>query len=122
LTGSSHRHIDSICTNPHGPCRHVTSMETVAFLPLDTNNDSYFDYNDECVPLVKGSLIHFDGSVVHNTVVKSGSVRLLGPFHIQSMMGVGGPSPTASPTPAPTKMVDSDGDGVPDNVDGTISI
>jgi len=38
------------------------------------------------MPLVKGSLIQFDGTILHNTIVQSGSVRLLGPFHIQSMM------------------------------------
>jgi len=128
LTSSSRRHNDSICTDRHGPCRPVTSMETVAFIPLDTHHDSYFDYNDECVPLVKGSLVHFDGSILHNTIVQSGSVRLLDPFHVQSMMmqvGENEGSPTSAPTSAPTRTpmaVDTDGDGVPDNLDGTDSI
>jgi len=66
-------------------------------------------------------MVHFDGSMAHNTIVQSGSVWLLGPFHVQSMMGMGfGGAPTSSPMPAPT--VDSDGDGVPDNLDGTITI
>ncbi len=117
LTSSTQRHVDAICADTHTPWRTVSSMETVAFLPLDTNPDSYFDYNDECVPLVKGSLVRFDGSVAHNTIIKSGSVRLLGPFNLESMTRVE-IAPTSSPTDAPTP-VDSDGDGVPDNLDGT---
>ena len=54
----------------------------VAFIPLNSNPDAYFQQGGMSVPIVKNSLIQFKGNEPHNTVVKSGVVNMLGPFQV----------------------------------------
>jgi len=70
----------------------VTSEDVIAFMFLNTNDDAHFNHGDSCVPVKKGNLVKFDGSNVHNTVVTSGYVKLLGPMDIKTkrMIGVVG--------------------------------
>jgi hypothetical protein len=52
----------------------------VNFVFLNTNPDAFFVHGDVSIPVIEGHLIHFDGAQMHNTVINSGSVMLLGPF------------------------------------------
>eukprot|EP00978_Attheya_sp_CCMP212_P021561 scaffold63092_cov45-Attheya_sp.AAC.1 len=56
---------------------------------MNTNEDAYFDHGDTSVPIVEGSLVHFQGGKPHNTVVNSGFVNMLGPFDIMGFKSVG---------------------------------
>ena len=83
LTKSSPRHVDcrmdgldmvdTVNKSNDGP---------VGFFVRNTNPSAYFDTDDgkRCIPIVEGTLIHFDGSLPHRTIVKSGFVDLIGPF------------------------------------------
>ena len=89
LTATSDRHVDHLPADESGVRRPVPKGERVAFLPLETNDDAYFDVEDICVPIEEGNLIQFDGGSPHHTVVKSGTVSLIGPFHTKTMENVG---------------------------------
>ena len=54
----------------------------VGFFVRNTNPSAYFETDDgeRCIPIVEGTLIHFDGSLPHRTIIKSGHVDLIGPF------------------------------------------
>jgi hypothetical protein len=90
LTSSSARHIDRLPPDEKGYRPSVPAGDRVGFYALNTNTDAYFDADDMCVPIEEGKLIHFDGNIPHHTVVKGGSVSLIGPFHLKTMKGVGG--------------------------------
>jgi hypothetical protein len=83
ITASTVRHVD----------RHredgTIADEQVAFVFLNDNKDASFVIGDEKVPVISGNMIMFNGNVEHNTVVKSGVVRLLGPFAVSSFKAVG---------------------------------
>ena len=100
LTSTSRPHVDHFQANRHNKRRRrVKPDERVAFVMLNSNEKAHFDHHGEeydrdgdggmCVPVVKGKVVHFDGSVPHNTIVNSGFVQLLGPFHASSMTSVG---------------------------------
>jgi hypothetical protein len=93
LTSSSARHIDRLPPDEKGYRPSVPAGDRVGFYALNTNTDAYFDADDMCVPIEEGKLIHFDGNIPHHTVVKGGSVSLIGPFHLKTMKGVGSPVP-----------------------------
>jgi hypothetical protein len=63
--------------------------DEVAFIFLNDNPDAEFVHGEIKVPVVAGSLVTFMGNVEHNTVVRSGSVRLAGPFQLSSLAFVG---------------------------------
>ena len=54
-------------------------------------DDAYLETDDDelCIPLVEGSAVSFNGGLPHRTVVKSGSVKLVGPFFLSSFASVG---------------------------------
>jgi len=62
----------------------VNGDEDVAFVMLNSNPDAYFQHGGTSVPIVEGSLVYFNGSTPHNTVVNSGRVHILGPFVINA--------------------------------------
>jgi hypothetical protein len=53
----------------------------VAFVFLNTNQDAHFVHDDVSVPVVEGTLVHFNGAIPHHTIVNSGVVQLLGPIY-----------------------------------------
>ena len=70
----------------------------VGFIFGNTNDDAYFETDDGelCVPAVKGTLLSFDGSIPHRTVMKSGHIELIGPFLLSSkVLGAVGKVPSA---------------------------
>lgn len=98
LSSSSVRHVDKLPFNEEGIRPPVPKGEQVGFVPLETNDDAYFDVDNECIPIREGNLVQFDGHLPHHTVVNSGSVSLLGPFHTKTMHNVGDcTSPVSDP-------------------------
>jgi hypothetical protein len=82
----------------------VGNNEMIAFLMLNTNDDAYFSHGETSVPVKEGTIVTFPGEVVHQTVIHSGSVKLLGPFDVLGMQSVGttpAPVTPAPVTPAP---------------------
>ena len=108
LVSTTNRHVDYLAPdenqNRHRSC--VPCGDTVGFIPLNTNKDAHLDVEETCVPIVKDKLVLFKAQAPHHTVVNSGHVSLIGPFHIKSMNNVGVvptslPSP---PVPLPTSL------------------
>mmetsp|Transcript_2490 Transcript_2490/g.3798 ORF Transcript_2490/g.3798 Transcript_2490/m.3798 type:complete len:293 (+) Transcript_2490:224-1102(+) len=105
LTESSRRHTDSriegmTSLNPNDPDGSLT-----AFYVQESTADAYFDTDDDevCIPFVEGSAIYFNGGLPHRSIVKSGAVKLVGPFLLKGLEAVGvGSSPTRIPTRPPT--------------------
>ena len=89
MTASSPQHVDHYPAGTDGKMRSV-DQDRVAFVVLNTNPDAYFVHGDVSVPIVEGSLVHFIGGIPHNTIVNSGSVKLLGPFDAKHFTSVGG--------------------------------
>lgn len=88
LTQSTLRHEDHYegATPGDGACGDaVAPGELAAFVVLDTNDkDAYFDHGETSIPLVKGTVLSFEGDVPHRTVLNSGKqVTLLGPFDLR---------------------------------------
>eukprot|EP00986_Skeletonema_menzelii_P014760 scaffold10191_cov240-Skeletonema_menzelii.AAC.1 len=100
LTESSVRHTDcrleGAPVNPSDPNGSLT-----AFYVQESTADAYFDIDDDemCIPFLEGNVIYFNGGLPHNSVVKSGAVKLVGPFLLQGLKSV----VVATPTQAPTK-------------------
>ena len=42
-----------------------------------------------CIPYVEGSAIYFNGGLPHQSIVKSGAVKLVGPFLLSTLESVG---------------------------------
>ena len=80
-------HRDHYPADKDGKRLPVREDREVAFVFLNSNPDAYFQHGDMSVPVVKGSLVYFNGRVAHNTVVNSGVVHLLGPFEVGPLMG-----------------------------------
>jgi len=75
---TTQRHTDYY-TDAQGVVR--PAEKDVAFVFMNDNPAAYFEYNGELsVPVIKGSLVRFNGLQLHNTVIESGTVELLGPF------------------------------------------
>jgi len=58
----------------------VSGGGVAAFIFMNSNPNAYFDYGGTSIPIIKGNLVSFDGNVPHNTVIKKGSVEILGPW------------------------------------------
>jgi hypothetical protein len=90
--------------DPVGKRRLVEHDERVGFVFLNTNPDAIFVHNKVKVPVVEGHLVHFNGALPHNTIIKSGSVRLLGPFYSADLStSVGSSTLSPMPSPAPSE-------------------
>ncbi len=104
LTESSRRHTD-VRVNGMAPVDSQDSVESlVAFYVHEATADSHFETDDDelCIPFVEGSAIYFNGGLPHNSIVKSGAVKLVGPFLLSSLESVGG-APAPKPTPPAPK-------------------
>lgn len=106
LTSSSHYHQDHLTPGLHDKVKLggkvgffprgsplVPSGDRVGMISLKTSENAYFDIDELCISLEEGKLIQFDGRRPHRTVVNSGSVSLLGPFHFKTMTSVWGAEP-----------------------------
>ena len=103
LAESSPRHID-VQVNGTAPVDSQDSDESlVAFYVHEATADSYFQTDDDelCIPFVEGSAVYFNGGLPHNSIVKSGAVKLVGPFLLSSLESIGCPVPAPPPGPAP---------------------
>lgn len=105
LTESSDRHTDSSLEGPLNPSDPNGSL--TAFYVQESTADAYFDIDDDemCIPFVEGNVIYFNGGLPHNSVVKSGAVKLVGPFLLSSLESVG-----MLATPPPEDSQEEDGD------------
>ena len=108
LTKTSRFHADHLPPDEKGVRNPVPKGSRVAFLPTETNHDAYFEVNGMCLAIEKGRLIEFDGSCPHRTVVNSGSVHLLGPYEVTTMMSVGTPPPSCPDHPCPCETDEGD--------------
>ena len=113
IDATTDKHVDSYLV-PDGERRLVENDKRVAFVFLNTNQDAHFVHDDVSVPVVEGTLVHFNGAIPHHTIVNSGVVRLLGPIYSNEFTATVGtsssapslssaPSSEALPTKAPTK-------------------
>jgi hypothetical protein len=95
IDATTDKHVDSYLV-PDGERRLVENDKRVAFVFLNTNPNAHFVHDNVSVPVVEGTLVHFNGAVPHQTIVNSGVVRLLGPMYTNDFMAtVGGyPEPT----------------------------
>ena len=67
---------------------------------MEDNDDAHFTIGSMSIPVVKGSLVRFNGARSHHTIINSGSVEMLGPFEGGWLSAVCVLEPeTASPTP-----------------------
>lgn len=91
LEETSVPHIDAYPTDIEDPTkkRRVVDDSFVAFVMMNDNPAAFFQHGETRVPIVKGTMVKFAGNVPHNTVITSGSVRLLGPFDVNGLKGVG---------------------------------
>lgn len=84
-------HRDQYPADKDGKQSPVREDREVAFVFLNSNSDAYFQHGDNMsVPVVEGSLVHFNGRVAHNTVVNSGAVYMLGSFEVGPLVGSAG--------------------------------
>jgi hypothetical protein len=73
-------------------------MDDVGFVFRNFIQNATFIYGSDLVTAKKGSLVIFNGSVPHHTVVNSGRVNMVGPFKMDaSMASVGGCAVTFGP-------------------------
>jgi len=88
LDETAEPHIDAYPSkNPQD--RQVVDDALVAFVMMNDNPDAYFEHGDTKVPVLKDTMVKFPGNVPHRTVIGSGIVRLLGPFDVMGLQGVG---------------------------------
>ena len=115
MTESSTRHVDCYLSGRQERPEHV------GFVFLNTNPDAHFVHGESTVPIVEGRMVLFDGGIPHNTIVNSGSVKLLGPFDAKDFTAVGifkeievgtksRKGPKSSKKTAPKKKSDAVGD------------
>jgi hypothetical protein len=62
----------------------VSAESSQGFYVLNDNPHAYFEMND-CIPILKGNFITFNGRKPHRTVIADGSFDLLGPFDLHSL-------------------------------------
>ena len=107
LTESSPRHTD-VRVNGMAPVDSQDSL--VAFYVHEATADSHFETDDDelCIPFVEGSAVYFNGGLPHNSIVKSGAVKLVGPFLLSSLKCVG-VAPPPGPAPKSGKQPKSGG-------------
>jgi hypothetical protein len=105
LTETSVPHVDYYPQMVAGTERKpVGNNELIAFVMLNTNEDAYFSIGETSVPVMEGTSIIFPGNVVHHTVIRSGSIKLLGPFDILGMQCV---EATLAPSSVPVPVIKS---------------
>jgi hypothetical protein len=90
LSSSSNKHVDHHPPSADGRRGRPLDDNRVAFVLLNTNKDAFFDHGDMSIPILEGSLVHFDGGTPHNTVINSGVVSMIGPFEVRGLKSVGG--------------------------------
>mmetsp|Transcript_13060 Transcript_13060/g.16649 ORF Transcript_13060/g.16649 Transcript_13060/m.16649 type:complete len:308 (-) Transcript_13060:198-1121(-) len=90
LTESSVRHTD-VRVEGRTPLEDSDESLT-AFYVQESTADAYFETDDDelCIPYVEGSAIYFNGGLPHQSIVKSGAVKLVGPFLLSTLESVGG--------------------------------
>ena len=94
MTQTSTRHVDGVREVVGGSIKFnplKKSEATTAFYVQEASPDSYFETDDDelCIPFVEGSAVYFDGRLPHQSILKSGAVKLLGPFQLSSLRSVG---------------------------------
>ena len=105
IDATTDKHVDSYLV-PDGERHLVENDKRVAFVFLNTNQDAHFVHDDVSVPVVEGTLVHFNGAIPHQTIVNSGVVQLLGPIYSNDFTATVGNDDvvgTSSPTELPTK-------------------
>jgi hypothetical protein len=95
---------------PDGERRLVENDKRVAFVFLNTNPNAHFIHDNVSIPVVEGTLVHFNGAVPHQTIFNAGVVRLLGPIYSNDFAATLGMEPVFEPTasPAPSDGSPSD--------------
>jgi hypothetical protein len=93
--------------------------EPIGIVFLNDNDDATFIHGKHRITPQKGRLVIFHPNVDHQTVVRKGTVSLLGPYHFNPTRGAARvlgdilipvdtppptPIPTVSPTPIPTSI------------------
>ena len=70
----------------------VTTPTSIIF--MNNNPDAYLNLDEEgmSIPIIKGSLVKFDGSKLHHTIINNGIVQLVGPFEGNRLTPVGAPA------------------------------
>ena len=70
----------------------VTTPTSIIF--MNNNPDAYLSLDEEgmSIPIIKGSLVKFDGSKLHHTIINNGIVQLVGPFEGNRLTPVGAPA------------------------------
>mmetsp|Transcript_2162 Transcript_2162/g.3343 ORF Transcript_2162/g.3343 Transcript_2162/m.3343 type:complete len:237 (+) Transcript_2162:129-839(+) len=96
LTESSVRHTD-VRVEGRTPLEDSDESLT-AFYVQESTADAYFETDDDelCIPYVEGSAIYFNGGLPHQSIVKSGAVKLVGPFLLSTLESVGSASVSKS--------------------------
>jgi len=91
LSSTSDEHVDCVMEmfKKDKDWRKDQRVITAGFIPLRTNKDAYFDIDETCYSIEEGSLVTFNGSSHHKTVINSGTVSLIGPFQLPSMKMIG---------------------------------
>jgi len=110
LTESSARHTDTRIGGKGDNIKLIPLNESdgslTAFYVQESTADAYFETDDDelCIPYVEGSAVYFNGGLPHHTILKSGAVKLVGPFLFSSLESVGmGMTSTTIATPPPPK-------------------
>ena len=67
----------------------VTTPTSIIF--MNNNPNAYLSLDEEgmSIPIIKGSLVKFDGSKLHHTIINDGIVQLVGPFEGNRLSPVG---------------------------------
>ena len=93
LTKTSARHVDCTMTVEGDKITNhpLEKSDGLTSFYVQQADDAYLETDDDelCIPLVEGSAVSFNGGLPHRTVVKSGSVKLVGPFFLSSFASVG---------------------------------
>ena len=75
---------------------------------MEDNDDAHFTIGSMSIPVVKGSLVRFNGARSHHTIINFGSVEMLGPFEGGWLQSVGAISATPDfETESPTDVLSS---------------
>ncbi|KAL7441056.1 hypothetical protein ACHAXM_008290 [Skeletonema potamos] len=95
LTESSARHTDTRIRGKGDNIKLIPLNESdgslTAFYVQESTVDAYFETDDDelCIPYAEGSAVYFNGGLPHHTILKSGAVKLVGPFLFSSLESVG---------------------------------
>ena len=90
---TTHPHKDHT-RDAHGNAHLVTT--STAFVFMEDNDDAHFTIGSMSIPVVKGSLVRFNGALSHHTIINFGSVEMLGPFEGGWLSAVGVVTPNVS--------------------------